>query len=150
MNFFRLRSSLATQNAECKPSNISKTLAFGCWKSEWGELPILLQGELPMLLLRAHTFFRFLGNRNSWLLLLTGTKLFRFITFSSKFLSSREIWTSDVFGFITWSICRLSPLRVGDRPGKALGPLYLTRLIRRWSHVTSSRTWLSIFCLSAW
>nr|GMC47845.1 hypothetical protein Iba_chr01aCG15230 [Ipomoea batatas]GMC50305.1 hypothetical protein Iba_chr01bCG15760 [Ipomoea batatas]GMC54172.1 hypothetical protein Iba_chr01dCG13640 [Ipomoea batatas] len=115
---------LGAQNFVPKPSRMSKTLGFGRSTS--------VQGELPVLLLSAQTCLPFLDITNSWLLLIPGTSFLLFMTSSSKVLSSNESWTSFFFGLLfSVSVCRVSPLPVGDLPGRILGPLYLTRLMRR-------------------
>lgn len=102
-----------------------------------------------MLLLEAKTRFFFFTITNSWLLLNPGTTVLRLLTSSKRFLSSGEILT----GWSWPSGFRVNdPFEIGDLVGMYFGTLslYLTRLIKRWSKTTKSRTYRSIFCLSAW
>jgi hypothetical protein len=93
-----------------------------------------------------------LSTRNSWLLLLPRTDLL-WHTLANK---SRSSWESWAPWFRDWSrgvvAWKTGPLRDGDLTCMDLKPwsLCLTKFINRWSHVTSSRMYRSVFCLSAW
>jgi hypothetical protein len=93
-----------------------------------------------------------LSKENSWLLLFPGTNLL-WHALANKSRSSWQSWASWFWDWIRCILVRkTSPLRAGDRTGIDEKPwsLCLTKFINRWSHVTSSRMYRSVFCLSAW